>query len=292
MKNDKLAFSKYTFSLLLFGINGIVASKISLSSYEIVFLRTFIGSIFLLLMFLVSGGKLHIKDNKTDTLFIALSGIAMGTSWIFLYEGFKEVGVSIATLLYYSGPIIVMFLSPLIFKERLTAPKVIGFFVAVCGMFFINGRIAGESISNWGLFCGIMSGITYFFMVTFNKCSKNILGLENAVIQLIVSFITVGMFIGLKQHFVIDIAKNEWHWIILLGTINTGLGCFLYFSSLSKLSAQTVAIFGYLELLSAVIFSAVFLGERMTPTQIIGALLILSGTLIGEFIKSTRLQKS
>ena len=39
---DKKAFIKYLSALLLFGLNGIVASNIALSSYEIVFLRTLI----------------------------------------------------------------------------------------------------------------------------------------------------------------------------------------------------------------------------------------------------------
>ena len=45
------AFLKYLSALLLFGLNGIVASHIAMSSYEIVFLRTLIGSILLISLF-------------------------------------------------------------------------------------------------------------------------------------------------------------------------------------------------------------------------------------------------
>lgn len=45
---DKKALIKYLCALLLFGLNGIVASHIAMSSYEIVFLRTLIGSILLI----------------------------------------------------------------------------------------------------------------------------------------------------------------------------------------------------------------------------------------------------
>ena len=41
---DRRAFVKYLCALLLFGLNGIVANQIALNSYEIVFLRTLIGS--------------------------------------------------------------------------------------------------------------------------------------------------------------------------------------------------------------------------------------------------------
>ncbi len=43
----KKAYVKYISGLLLFGSNGIVASFIGLDSYEIVLLRTLIGSIIL-----------------------------------------------------------------------------------------------------------------------------------------------------------------------------------------------------------------------------------------------------
>ncbi len=118
-------------------------------------------------------------------------------------------------------------------------------------------------------------------MVTLNKQSKSITRMENALIQLIVSFITVAIFVGIKQSFIISIPTKSWFWILLLGLVNTGIGCYLYFSSLSKLSVQTVAICGYLEPLSAVIFAALLLGEKMSFIQIIGAICIIGGALLG-----------
>jgi drug/metabolite transporter (DMT)-like permease len=71
--------------------------------------------------------------------------------------------------------------------------------------------------------------------------------------------------------------------ILFLGVVNTGIGCYLYFSSIQKLPAQSVAICGYLEPLSALVFSALLLQERLTLIQIAGAILILSGSIFGEF---------
>ena len=285
---DKKAFIKYLAALLLFGLNGIVASNIALSSYEIVFLRTLIGSVLLICLFLIGKGKFHIRENKKDLLFISLSGIAMGTSWMFLYEAYQQIGVSFASLLYYCGPVIVMVLSPLIFRERLTAPKLVGFAVVLVGIFLVNGSASGADMNTWGLFCAAMSAVMYFFMVTLNKQSKQIIGMENSVIQLTVSFLTVAVFVGIKQGFVIHIPSEAWVWIIILGVLNTGIGCYLYFSPLSKLPVQTVAVCGYLEPLSAVVFAALLLGERMTVIQIIGAVCIIGGAMIGELVKPKR----
>ena len=109
--------------------------------------------------------------------------------------------------------------------------------------------------------------------------------MENAVIQLTVSFLTVAVFIGIKQAFVIQIPDDAWLWILILGIVNTGIGCYLYSSPLSQLPIQTVAICGYLEPLSAVVFAAILLNERMTIVQIIGAVCIIGGTMVGELIK-------
>ncbi|MDD4689978.1 MAG: DMT family transporter, partial [Eubacteriales bacterium] len=113
---------------------------------------------------------------------------------------------------------------------------------------------------------------------------KTITGMENSLIQLIVSFFTLAVFVGFKQHFVIHVPSAAWPWIILLGLVNTGVGCYLYFSSLSKLPVQTIAVCGYLEPLSAVVFAALLLGEKMTSLQIIGALFIIGGAMIGELL--------
>jgi len=282
---DKRAFIKYLSALLLFGLNGIVASHIALNSYEIVFLRTLIGSILLLFLFLLSKGRFHIKEYKKDTLFITLSGIAMGTSWMFLYEAYQQIGVSLSSLLYYCGPVIVMILSPLIFKEKLTIPKLVGFAIVLIGILLVNGNAADGNINTWGLFCAAMSAVTYFFMVTLNKQAKNITGMENSVIQLVVSFLTVAVFVGFKQRFIIRVPGEAWVWILILGVVNTGIGCYLYFSPLAKLPVQTVAVCGYLEPLSAVVFAALLLGETMTPVQIVGAGCIIGGAMIGELWK-------
>jgi len=58
------------FALPLYGLNVIVASHITLSSYEIVFLLTMIGSLLLIVLVVLSKGKFHFRENKRDLLFI------------------------------------------------------------------------------------------------------------------------------------------------------------------------------------------------------------------------------
>jgi hypothetical protein len=166
----------------------------------------------------------------------------------------------------------------------LSFTKGLGFVIVVCGLFLINGYTIGEQKNLWGLFCGLMSALVYAVMVIFNKKALDIKGLENSMLQLLFSFITVAVFVCLKQGFVIKTNISSLPFILILGLCNTGIGCYLYFSSIGKLPIQTVAILGYIEPLSAVIFSVIFLKEVMTFTQAIGALLIIGGAVLGECI--------
>ena len=68
----------------------------------------------------------------------------------------------------------------------------------------------------------------------------------------------------------------------MLGLLNTGIGCYFYFSSIGKLPVQSVAVCGYLEPLSAVAFSVLLLHENLLPVQLIGAVLIIGGAVFSE----------
>ncbi len=281
MKTRK-AYIKYIAALMLFGLNGIVASFISLSSYEIVFTRTLIGSMLLTLIFIATRQKVCFLNEKAHFLYLIISGVSMGTSWLFLYEAYRQIGVSVATLAYYCGPVFVMILSPILFKEKITRAKIHGFLAVLTGMFLVNMQVLSEGKNIWGVLYGIMSAVMYTSMVIFNKRAKSITGFENSMWQLITSFLTVSIFLGIKKGFALHIDAGSVIPILILGIVNTGVGCYFYFSSIGNLPVHTVAICGYLEPLFAVIFSAIFLNETLDIVQILGALLILGGAAFGE----------
>lgn len=276
------AYLKYTIALLLFGLNGIVASHISLSSYEIVFTRTLIGSLFLIVIFVFSKERIACWNNWTHSFYLAISGVAMGASWLFLFEAYMQIGVSIATLAYYCGPVIVMVVSVFLYKEKISSAKLFGFVSVILGMLCVSGQDLSQGSISWGLICGIMSAVLYAVMVIFNKRALSITGLENSMWQLLVSFMTVATFMLFKRDVAIEIGVGDILPILTLGVVNTGIGCYFYFSSIGELPVQTVAICGYLEPLSALLFSAVLLRESLSFIQIVGAILILGGAVYGE----------
>ena len=68
--------------------------------------------------------------------------------------------------------------------------------------------------------------------------------------------------------------------------VHTGLAYLLYFSSLKELKGQTIAVLSYIDPISAVIISAIFLREKMGLLQIAGGILILGSTFVSELTKN------
>jgi len=280
-----ITLAKHLFSLLLFGSNGIVASRIALTSYEIVFLRCLLGSFLLGALVLAARKPLELFREKRSALLITASGIAMGASWMFLYEAFTQIGVSFATLTYYCGPVILVALSPLLFGESLTRLKLAVLVMVAAGAVLLNGPLAGGG-SLWGLFCGVMAAFCYVAMVTFNKKAQGVSGMENTLLQLMAALGTVTLFLLWKQGLSLDVAAGDWPYVLVLGLLNTGYACWLYFSSIGRLPVQTVAVCGYVEPLSAVLFSVILLGETMSAWQALGAVLIFSGAVLSQMPRS------
>ncbi len=280
--DKKKVYLTYFAGLLLFGSNGVIASFIALSSHRIVLLRSVLGCLLMLVLFFAAGGRFSFREHKKDLLFVAVSGIAMAADWLFLFEAYAQIGVSLGMLINYCGPAIVIAASPLILKEKISRAKVIALIAALTGACLISGQAAVSGLSIIGLLCAVLSAFSYAAMVLSNKLAREISGFENATLQILFTAMTVTLFSLLRRDIPFTIAGSDWLPVLWLGLINTGLGCFLYFSSIGKLPAQSVAVCGYIEPLSAVLLSAIVLKERMMPLQFLGAALIIGGALYGE----------
>lgn len=282
MKKD---YVKSIVGLLLFGSNGIIASHIALTSYEIVFLRSVLGSILLIILYLGSGHKFTALSHKRDLMFLTASGIAMAANWLFLFEAFQQMGVSLSIIINYCGPAIAVAASVILFKDKMTARKAVALSAALLGAVLVNSFSTSSHVNAVGLMCAVLSAFSYAALVILNKCSRQITGAENAVIQLSVTAVTVAVYMGLRYGLQMTIPADNWPWILWLSLINTGLGCYFYFSSISHLPVQTVAVCSYIEPLSAIIFSLIFLHETIAPLQWLGGLLIIGGALLSEWKK-------
>ena len=275
-------YVKFISSLLLFGSNGIIAARIDLPSQQIVWLRTLIGAILLVALCVLAKRRFGLLRNARESAWTITSGLALGASWIFLYEAYREVGVGVSSLAYYCAPVIVMALSPVLFHEHLNGRKLIGFGAVLAGAVLVNVQTLGMGGSAWGMACGWLSAVMHAVMVIASKKADQVNGLESSAVQLAVSFLLVFFYLLARGEGAPVVPDGEWTWVLILGLLNTGVGCYLYFSSYGGLSVQSVAILGYLEPLSAVVLAALLLGETLSPLQMLGAALILGGAFYGE----------
>ena len=149
------------------------------------------------------------------------------------------------------------------------------------GLILISGSIAAGGLSLSGLLTAVASALFYAALIVFNKRIRRTSGLQTAALELDVAFLVVLLYVlvtsGLPHP-----ARGDWPWLLLLGPVNTGFAYLLYFSGLQKLPAQSVALISYIDPVSALFFSAVFLHESMTALQLLGAVLILGGAIWGE----------
>lgn len=269
-------------SMVIFGTNGLIVANISLGSAEIVLMRTFLGSLFLLAIVLVKR-SFSFADLKADLVPATIGGAALGLNWVLLFSAYRSAGVGLSTLTYYCGPIIVLALSPVLFKEKLTWNKLLAIAAVAVGMFCITGDIEPGSDVQTGILFGGGAALLYASLIVANKRVKRLSGLNCAMYELIVAFFVVLIYlIASNAKLPVIPAAEDIVWVLVIGLVNTGLAYYLYFSSLQKLPGQTVALVCYIDPLTALLVSGAFLGEKLLAVQIAGAVLILGGACLGE----------
>ena len=269
-------------SMVIFGTNGLIVANISLGSAEIVLMRTFLGSLFLLSIVLVKR-SFSFADLKADLIPATIGGAALGLNWVLLFSAYRSAGVGLSTLTYYCGPIIVLALSPVLFREKLTWNKLLAIAAVAVGMFCITGDIEPGSDVQTGILFGGGAALLYASLIVANKRVKRLSGLNCAMYELIVAFFVVLIYLlASKVKLPVIPAAEDIVWVLAIGLVNTGLAYYLYFSSLQKLPGQTVALVCYIDPLTALLVSGAFLGEKLLGVQIAGAVLILGGACLGE----------
>ena len=270
----------YVLAMLIFGTNGLLVAHISIQPKQIVLMRTLIGGLLLTALVLLRGGfdREAVRAEKVPLLF---GGAALGLNWVALFEAYRLLNVSLATLIYYVGPMLILLLSPILFREKLTGVKIAAICLVAVGLVCISGSIAFGGLSAAGLLTAVVSALFYASLIAFNKRIVRTGGLQTAAIELDVAFFVVLAYVLLTAGLP-HIQKADVPYIAVLGLINTGLAYLLYFSGLQKLPGQSVALISYVDPVSALVFSALLLHEAMTPVQILGAVLIIGGAMFGE----------
>ena len=283
---SRLSLLKLIAASVIFGTIGFFRKGIPLSSAALACFRGLSGAVFLLLYARFRLLKLFRGIRVGQCLALAGTGAVMGVNWILLFEAYRYIPVSQATLCYYMQPSIVMLLSPLILKERMTAKSAVCILLSALGMVLVSG-VAGtappEGEALLGIVLGLGAACLYAAVIFLNKTLTGIGIYEKTILQLAgAAGILLPYLIFAERP---DLSRLEPVSILLLltvGLVHTGLAYVLYFGSMDALKARTIALVSYLDPISALLLSALLFGERLTYGELCGAFLILVSAAAAE----------
>lgn len=289
---------KYTIAVVLYGTIGLFLRQISVPSEIVVMCRGLIGSTFILAYMKIRGRKLDLSSIRRNRVWLLVSGICLGLNWVFLFAAYLHTTVAIASLCNYMAPTIVVVIAPALLREPLNKKKIPCVFAAFVGIVLVSEFWMDHAGNMLGVLLGLSAAVCFVIIVICNRKMQGIDAHDKSVVQLVVSAITVLPYVLIRN----PGAKINWDpisvaLILMLGLVHTGAAYCLYFSGMSTLPVQTVAIIGYLEPVVSVLCSTLILHEHMSLYGWIGVILILGAAVISETtnnagINSNEMKKS
>ena len=274
-------------SMIIFGTIGVVVRNIPLPSEVIASARGILGSVFLLLYLKITGRPFDPAGiAKRDFLLLIVTGAMIGFNWILLFEAYHYTSVAIATLCYYMQPVIILLVSPFLLKEKLSAKKTACVIAAVIGMVLISGIIGpGETPSHArGILLGLGAAVLYAGVILLNKKIRGVPIFEKTIIQLMSTAVCLLPYMILRGTLhAYQPGYTGIGMLLLAGILHTGIAYVLYFGAVENLPAHTSALVSYIDPVTAILLSALFLHEPLSAAGIAGTVLIIGSAVVSEW---------
>ena len=287
--NDRGSILMLIASMLIFGTIGVFRRYIPVSSAFLAFSRGILGGLCILVFARVKHKNAGEKQPPRVLPVLVLSGMLIGINWILLFEAYNHTTVAIATLCYYMQPTIVMLLSPVIFREKLTGRKAVCAAVAILGMVLVSGVIGGSSAGSSslkGILLGLGAALFYSAVVIINKKIRGVDAYRKTTVQMLSAGMVMVPYLLLTGGFSTEgLTPAAVILLLAVGIVHTGIAYVLYFGSMDGLRVQTVAILSYIDPVSALLFSAFLLREPVTLLNVIGAVMIIGSAVASELQK-------
>lgn len=281
---------KLVLVMIIWGSLGVFTRSIPLSALSLAFLRAFIA---LPVLFVVMKMKKAEKVKWTLLKPYLISGVLLGFGWLTLFYGFKHTSISSAVMIYNMCPVYVMVAAPLLLKETISKLQIAVIFVSFLGLFLIVGQNLLEGYGSMGLALSAISGILYATIVLINRSIKVRMDNSTATfVQIFAAMIVLLPFVLLDGNIltVVNLGARAVTFTILLGILHTGVAYTMFFSLYTHMKSVEIVSYSYLEPLFGILFSVIFIRETLTFPQIIGGILILGSTYLGEMLKDRKLR--
>ena len=284
--NDRRSVIMIVASMLIFGTIGLFRRYIPCSSAFLAFVRGILGGLLLLAFTRIKRITPTEKLPRRTVLWLAVSGAVIGVNWMLLFEAYNHTTVAVATLCYYMQPTIVMLVSPLLFREKLTTRKIICAATAVIGMVLVSGVTEGGEAGTGnlkGVLLGLGAAVCYASVIIMNKKIAGVDAYRKTTIQLLCAGLVMVPYMLLTGG--TDGAGFNTTAVVLLlvvGVVHTGFAYVLYFGSMDGLKAQSIAMLSYIDPVTALLLSALVLREPLNVAGIVGAGMIIGSAVAAE----------
>lgn len=200
--------------------------------------------------------------------------------------GLMTTAASTGSLILSLVPLATAVLGVIFLGEQLTKMRVLGFILALAGVFFIQGgSFSGLKLSQGELllFTSMFAqAISFIFIkkataTLDSKAVTAIMNLAGSVGLLLIAFITEPD--GLSN--MTSASLGVYIVLFTSGIVATGIGHMVFNSAIQKIGASKTAIFNNFVPFFGVLFSIIFLNEMIEPAQLIGFVFIVAGVLFG-----------
>ena len=250
-------------------------------------IRTIVVLIFSWLMVWIVGSAPTITGLSTKTwVFLILSGIATGASWLCYFRALQLGDVNKVVPIDKSSTILTIILALIFLGEPISWLKAAAVVLIGIGTFMTIEKKADteqkqEEKKSWLLYA-VLSAV--FASLTSILGKIGIDGVESNLgtairtgVVLVMAWLIV--FVKGKQHTLKDIPKNELGFICLSG-LATGGSWLCYYKALQDGLASVVVPIDKLSILVSIGFSAPVFKERLSKKAAFGLVLIVGGTLM------------
>ena len=251
-------------------------------------IRTIVVLIFSWLMVFVVGSQGTISAISGRTLlFLVLSGLATGGSWLCYFRALQLGDVNKVVPIDKSSTVLTIVLAAIFLQEGVTFPKGVGVVLIAIGTFLMieKKQSSGETKSAAWLWYALGSAV--FASLTAILGKIGISGVESnlgtairTAVVLVMSWVMV--FVTGKQPELKAIPKNELGFILLSG-LATGGSWLCYYKALQDGPASVVVPIDKLSILVTVLFSYLVFHEKLTKKSALGLAGIVAGTLLMLF---------
>lgn len=227
------------------------------------------------------------KPNFIESCFIIFLGvIGYYISSLLDFVGLQYIDASLERLILFIYPTIVVILSRIFLKKRVSKQQLLAIITTYFGVFVIfSQNIITDPASNkilLGAGLIFLCAITYAtYLVGSNKLLPKLGTINFTTYVMMTSMVAVLCHYFIEFGFTFKIYPTEVYIIsIFMALISTVLPSYMIAEAIKRTNANTVGIMGSLGPVSTIGLSIIFLGESLTIVQYIGAMIVLGGIFI------------